>query len=62
MTSQPVAGDEVVFVEEGRISARGSHEELLASSTGYQDLVHAYERAEAQRQADALEAAQEVGA
>ncbi len=38
-----------------------AHEELLASSTGYQDLVHAYERAEAQRQADALEAAQEVG-
>ncbi|MCY7366263.1 MAG: ABC transporter ATP-binding protein/permease [Frankiaceae bacterium] len=54
--------DEVVFVEEGRVSARGSHEELLASSTGYQDLVHAYERAEAQRQADALEASQEVGA
>ena len=54
--------DEVVFVEEGRVSARGSHEELLATSTGYQDLVHAYERAEAQRQADALEAAQEVGA
>ncbi len=54
--------DEVVFVEEGRVSARGSHEELLATSIGYQDLVHAYERAEAQRQADALEAAQEVGA
>lgn len=54
--------DEVVFVQEGRITARGSHEELLATSTGYQDLVHAYERAEAQRQADALEAAQEVGA
>ena len=54
--------DEVVFVEEGRVSARGSHEELLATSTGYQDLVHAYERAEAQRQADALEAAQEVDA
>ncbi|MDB5478859.1 MAG: transporter, HlyB/MsbA family, partial [Alphaproteobacteria bacterium] len=48
--------DEVVFVEDGRVSARGTHEELLAGSTGYQDLVHAYERAEAQRQADALEA------
>ena len=45
--------DEVVFVQDGRIAARGTHSELLASSTGYQDLVHAYERAEAQRVADA---------
>ena len=45
--------DEVVFVQDGRIAARGTHEELLTSSTGYQDLVHAYERAEAQRVADA---------
>ena len=44
--------DEVVFVEDGRIGARGTHTELLESSTGYQDLVHAYERAEAQRAAD----------
>ncbi len=48
--------DEVVFVEDGRVGARGTHEELLATSAGYQDLVHAYERAEAQRQADALDA------
>ncbi len=54
--------DEVVFVEDGRVAARGTHEELLATSPGYQDLVHAYERAEAQREADALEAAQEVDA
>ena len=58
--------DEVVFLDEGRVAARGTHAELLRTSTGYQDLVHAYERAEAQRQADALEAAldagQEVGA
>jgi ABC-type multidrug transport system fused ATPase/permease subunit len=58
--------DEVVFLDEGRVAARGTHEELLQTSTGYQDLVHAYERAEAQRQADALEASldsgQEVGA
>lgn len=47
--------DEVVFVEDGRVSARGTHEELLATSAGYQDLVHAYERAEAQRHADAAE-------
>lgn len=53
--------DEVVFVEEGRVSARGTHEELLATSTGYQDLVHAYERAEAQRVED-LRLASEVTA
>ena len=44
--------DEVVFVQDGRIAARGTHSELLASSTGYQDLVHAYERAETQRVED----------
>ena len=41
--------DEVVFVEDGRIAARGTHAELLAGSPGYQDLVHAYERADAER-------------
>ncbi|MBW3641013.1 MAG: ATP-binding cassette domain-containing protein, partial [Actinobacteria bacterium] len=41
--------DEVVYVEDGRLAARGTHAELLRSSTGYQDLVHAYERAEAER-------------
>ena len=50
--------DEVVFVEDGRVAARGRHDELLRTSRGYQDLVHAYERAEAQRQADALEASE----
>ena len=53
--------DEVILVEDGRITARGTHEQLLQSSTGYQDLVHAYERAEAQRQQD-LGAEQEVTA
>ena len=48
--------DEVVFVEEGRVAARGTHDELLATSPGYADLVRAYERAEEQRRADALEA------
>ncbi len=50
--------DEVVFVADGRITARGTHTELLASSTGYQDLVHAYERAEEQREQDRLDAAE----
>jgi ABC-type multidrug transport system fused ATPase/permease subunit len=46
--------DEVVFVEDGRIAARGTSAELLETSAGYQDLVHAYERAELERQADVL--------
>jgi len=54
--------DEVVFVEDGRVAARGTHEELLRSSTGYQDLVHAYERAEAERALDAVRADEEVTA
>ncbi|MCW2613213.1 MAG: transporter, HlyB/MsbA family, partial [Frankiales bacterium] len=54
--------DEVVFVEEGRVAARGTHEQLLATSTGYQDLVHAYERAEAQRVEDAAALVDEVTA
>jgi ATP-binding cassette subfamily B protein len=56
-----VLADEVVFVEEGRVVARGSHQELLRTCLGYQDLVQAYERAEAQREVDAVEAA-EAGA
>ncbi len=32
--------DEVVFVEDGRVTARGTHEELSRTSAGYQDLVH----------------------
>jgi ATP-binding cassette, subfamily B, bacterial len=47
--------DEVVFVEDGRVAARGKHAELLASVPAYADLVSAYERAEAQREADAAE-------
>ncbi|MDQ3432094.1 MAG: ABC transporter ATP-binding protein/permease [Actinomycetota bacterium] len=43
--------DEVVYVEHGRVLARGSHERLLAESPGYRLLVTAYERAEADRQA-----------
>jgi ABC-type multidrug transport system fused ATPase/permease subunit len=41
--------DEVVFVEDGRVSARGTAADLLASSVGFRDLVTAYERAEAER-------------
>ncbi len=52
--------DEVVLVEDGRVTARGTHDELLAGSAGYQDLVHAYERAETERQALAREAARDA--
>ncbi|MCW2724568.1 MAG: transporter related protein [Frankiales bacterium] len=44
--------DEVVYLEEGRVSARGAHEDLLVSSRGYRDLVTAYARAEAEREAE----------
>ena len=51
--------DEVVYVEHGRVVGRGTHEELRETTPGYRDLVTAYERAEAER--DALqEPAREV--
>jgi ATP-binding cassette, subfamily B, bacterial len=41
--------DEVVYVEHGRVVARGTHAELLVSTPGYANLVTAYEKAEAER-------------
>jgi ABC-type multidrug transport system fused ATPase/permease subunit len=38
--------DEVVYLEQGRVVARGTHTELLATVPGYADLVTAYEQAE----------------
>jgi ATP-binding cassette subfamily B protein len=35
--------DEVVWLENGRLVARGSHAELLAAVPGYARLVHAYQ-------------------
>ncbi|MBD0293336.1 MAG: ABC transporter ATP-binding protein [Jiangellaceae bacterium] len=43
--------DEVVYIEHGRIAARGTHEELLATSAGYRNLLTAYERDAAERAA-----------
>jgi ABC-type multidrug transport system fused ATPase/permease subunit len=42
--------DEVVYLERGRVLARGSHERLLATVPGYAELVTAYERADAERE------------
>jgi ATP-binding cassette subfamily B protein len=42
--------DEVVYLEHGRVAARGSHDELLATVEGYRNLVTAYEQAEAERE------------
>jgi ATP-binding cassette subfamily B protein len=42
--------DEVVYLEHGRVVARGTHVELLESSPGYANLVTAYEKAEAERE------------
>jgi ABC-type multidrug transport system fused ATPase/permease subunit len=44
--------DEVVYLDEGRVTARGTHSDLLVSSAGYRALVTAYERAEAEREAE----------
>ena len=42
--------DEVVWLEDGRVAARGNHTELLAAVPAYADLVLAYARAETDRQ------------
>src|SRR4029453_12058427 len=42
--------DEVVYLEHGRVVARGHHRELLRTVPGYADLVTAYERADAERE------------
>jgi ATP-binding cassette, subfamily B, bacterial len=36
--------DEVVYLERGRVAARGRHEELMRASDGYRRLVTAYQR------------------
>lgn len=43
--------DEVIYVERGRVVARGTHEELLAATPGYLNLLTAYERDAAERAA-----------
>ena len=41
--------DEVVFMDEGRVVAHGSHEGLLATQPGYERLLRAYEEDAAHR-------------
>ncbi|MGH8825431.1 MAG: ATP-binding cassette domain-containing protein, partial [Jiangellaceae bacterium] len=43
--------DEVVYVEQGHVHARGTHQELMAGSAGYRNLLTAYERDAAERAA-----------
>ncbi|HHU11537.1 MAG TPA: ABC transporter ATP-binding protein [Intrasporangiaceae bacterium] len=43
--------DQVVYIEHGRVVDRGSHDELVARCKGYADLVTAYAREAAQRDA-----------
>ncbi|HYJ76466.1 MAG TPA: ABC transporter ATP-binding protein [Kineosporiaceae bacterium] len=47
--------DEVVYVERGRVAARGPHAELMRTSEGYRRLVTAYERDAAERAERAAE-------
>jgi ATP-binding cassette subfamily B protein len=41
--------DEVVFIEDGRVVAQGSHRELMSTSPGYSKLLNAYDEDQAQR-------------
>ena len=45
--------DEVVFVDEGRVVAHGTHEELLETVPGYERILRAYEEDAARRQQEA---------
>jgi ATP-binding cassette, subfamily B, bacterial len=47
--------DQIVFIEQGEVSAAGSHEDLIASVPAYERLVTAYARAQADRRARAPE-------
>ncbi|QNE22277.1 ABC transporter ATP-binding protein [Kribbella qitaiheensis] len=51
--------DEVLFLDEGRIAAHGSHLELQESSAAYRDLVDAYEK-DAERREEEAELAAEM--
>jgi ATP-binding cassette, subfamily B, bacterial len=50
--------DEVLFLDEGRIVAQGTHTELQEKSAAYRDLVDAYEKEAARREEEAELAAE----
>ncbi|WP_184544120.1 ABC transporter ATP-binding protein [Streptosporangium becharense] len=54
--------DEVVYLHHGRVVDRGPHRELIARCEGYRNLVTAYERQEAEREALGAEEEEEVTA
>jgi ATP-binding cassette, subfamily B, bacterial len=54
-----ILADEVVFVRDGRVTGRGTHDELLVSSPHYANLVTAYERRA--REAAEAEASARIG-
>ncbi len=51
--------DRVLFMDQGRVRANGTHEELLAEVPGYADLLEAYERDAAARR-EALQRARDA--
>ena len=53
--------DEVLYMEGGRVLARGTHDELLTASPGYNRLVTAYERASAENEAERAPIPEEPG-
>jgi ATP-binding cassette, subfamily B, bacterial len=38
--------DRVIYLDRGRVSDTGSHDELMALSPGYAAIIHAYARGE----------------
>lgn len=50
--SSIILTDEIVFMDEGRVVAHGTHEELLATQPGYERLLRAYEEDAARRAED----------
>jgi ATP-binding cassette, subfamily B, bacterial len=48
--------DEVVYLENGRVVATGTHHDLLATEPGYLNLVTAYEQADAAREDESVAA------
>ena len=53
--------DEVVYLEHGRVIARGTHATLLRTTPGYVNLVTAYEKAEAERERERAYGTNAVG-